>query len=153
MSRHWFAAECSVPIPAFGSINSRMLLLLGHLSSQTQLAKAHQTLTALKQNHKQQKRSSFDTAQGDATWPLSTRWCQLLAGENTALRSLVAEPQPHCAPGQGRRIWSAAGASCWLPTGIPWALPDMSSHTRTAGGGKMPSSSRRDSTGCSQRCS
>lgn len=36
------------------------------------------------------------------------------------------------------------------PTPPPAAL---SSHTQTAGGGKMPISSRRDSTLCSQRCS
>lgn len=84
---------------------------------------------------------------------LQAGWCQLLAGENTALGSVVAELQPCCAPEHNRRVQSAAGAGCWLPAGIPWAPPDMSSHTRTAGGGKMPSSSRRDSTGCSQRCS
>jgi len=45
------------------------------------------------------------------------------------------------------------GDGCCLPAGIPVPSPCWSCHTRMAGGGKMPISSRRDSTGCSQRCS
>lgn len=85
-----------------------------------QLVKAHLTLTSHNQNHEGQKSLSFfATAQGGANWPLPTGWCQLLSKENTSLRSVVDELQPGCAPGQGMRMWSAAGAGCWLPAGIP----------------------------------
>lgn len=103
-------------------------------------------------NHKQQKRSSFVTAQGGATWPLPTGGCQLLAGENSAPRSEVAGSRATLrsrAGGDGARQGTAAVRQ----RGSPVPSPNLGSHTRTAGGGKMPISSRRDSTGCSQRCS
>lgn len=143
---------CSLPIPAFQSISSRVLLPAGP-EQPNSAGKSTAGLANSPPNYKRHKGSSFVMAGADAAWPLPTGECQLLAGENSAPGQgrLVAEPHgAQMAGGDG----VLQGSGCCLPTGDPPSPPcSLNSHTLTAGGGRMPISSRRDSTLCSQRCS
>lgn len=117
-----------------------------------QLAKAHLTLTSCNQNHRAKKVEFLSQHRevpvglyqqfGASSWQEKTQpsgpWWKSYS--HTVLLGRAG----------GYGAWLGPAAGC---PGIPWAPPDMNSHTRTAGGGKMPSSSLRDSTGCSQRCS
>lgn len=70
-------------------------------------------------------------------------------------RSAPAEPRRAAAAGGDGTVQETAangGSPIHPPTPTPPPAA-LSSHTQTAGGGKMPISSRRDSTLCSQRCS
>lgn len=142
------AAEHPDPLRA-----ASLLCLHSLPTQQNPAAKARRDLATSPPADKQRKRSQLS---GHGEIPPPNRGLPGLDRRKLSARSAPAEPRRAAAAGGDGAVQETAangGSPIHPPTPTPPPPAALSSHTQTAGGGKMPISSRRDSTLCSQRCS